>query len=119
MDGLDKAMDILLDEIKKSSAYTRFETARMLMEEHPEAKAKVDSFRSWAYELSNTDDPLDPPQQMEELAQERLRVRQDPLSAEYLDSEMDLCRMLQKICLSVISVIDLQIEPFEKKIMRG
>ena len=117
MKGLDRVMDELLDEIRGSETYIRFMKASALMDEKPEKKAKADAFRSWAYELSNSEDPLEPPSRMQALAEERLRVRQDPLCAEYLDSEMALCRMLQSICLSVISVIDLQIEPFENKIL--
>ena len=119
MDKLEKAKGELLDAIRESEAYQRFEEARIEMEDYPDKKARVDCFRSHSYELSNSEDPLEPPSKMEQLARDRLEVRQDPLCTRYLDAEMELCRMLQDICLSVISVIDLQIEPFEMQILKG
>ena len=119
MNGLETAKQQLLDEIRGSKEYIRFEKARKRIEGHPEEKEAIDAFRSRSFSLSNSEDPLEPPSNMEDLAKERIRVRENPLSAEYLDAELELCRMLQDICLSVIQVIDLQIETFESEILRG
>ena len=48
----------------------------------------------------------------------RQQARRDPLVAEYLDSELGTCRLLQEICLDVLSVTDLEIDSL-KDLLKG
>ena len=103
----------LLEALKESPVLQRFEAASKMLEGHEEEKRAIDDFRRKAYLSSNSNDPVGVFEDLEALYEERCRIYQNPRIAEFLQSEMELCRMLQRICTHVMEVADLQIEPFE------
>ena len=102
----------LLDAIRESDEFIRYEAAKRRIEGCTQEKQTVDAFRLKAYQVSNMTKPEDMESEMKALAVERARVRKDPVVANYLSSEMELCRLLQEVCGEVLSVTDLQIDDF-------
>ena len=102
----------LIDAVCLSDEFRRFEAAKERIDGCADEKRVVDDFRRKAYQLSNYTQTEDMPDEIRLLAKERAQIRKDPVVAEYLTSEMELCRMLQGICAEVLSVIDLQLDDF-------
>ena len=113
MQQVKDAENQLLEALREGSVLKRFEAASKMLEGHEDEKQIIDDFRRKAYMVSNTHDPLGAFEDLEALYEERCRIYQNPRIAEYLQAEMELCRMLQRICAHVMEVADLQIEPFE------
>ena len=115
-DHVNECMEKLLDAIRTGNTFRRFEEISRRLEGQVDLKERIDSFREKAYQVSNkvdTDDMLD---EMRVLFEERRKIRENSLAAEYLSAELELCRMLQHICLEVMSIIDLQIDSFIDRI---
>ena len=117
MEEVRAAEERLLEALRESPVLLRFEEAKKQLEGHEEEKQVIDAFRQKAYQLSNTSDPIGALDDVAKLYEERSRVYENPRMAEYLQAEMEVCRMLQLICTHVMEVTDLQIEPFEQSIM--
>ena len=113
MQQVKEAEEQLLEALRQSPVLQRFEAASKMLEGHEDEKQTIDDFRRKAYLASNTNDPVGVFENLEALYEERRRVYQNPRIEEFLQAEMELCRMLQRICTHVMEVADLQIEPFE------
>ena len=114
MDGnVENKKTELLEVLKNSPEVKRFEKARAAIKGRADARERIDAFRSSVYSLHNGPETVDMLDKMNGLFALREELHQDPQIAEYLDSELDVCRMLQKICMEVMNVTDLEIEAFE------
>ncbi len=99
-----------------SREYERFEQAKQKIRGQDEKRVMIDEFRRKCYLMQNSFSPIEILDQMEDQFQARLELRRDRDVADYLDSELDVCRMLQRICIDVIMSIDLEIDGFEDSI---
>ena len=106
----------LIKAILESREVQRFEKAKENIGQKEEKRRQIDEFRRDCFLMQNSESPIDILDLMDEQMKERLRIRRDEEVAEYLDSELDVCRMLQRICISVIKSVDLEIEGFEDSI---
>ena len=109
---VDESVQQLLVSIRASEPYRHFEKAKEQIEGHEEEKRMIDSFRRDAFLFSNSVDPLNNVDEMNRLQLRRQEIRKNPLIADYLAAELELCRMLQDICNAVIGITDLQIDDF-------
>ena len=76
-----------LEVVRGSYAYNRFERAKEMMKDHADKKAVIDEFRERSYLLSNSSEPLDHMDELEELFVTRRHIRMDPMIDEYLTAE--------------------------------
>ena len=103
--------NVLIDTIRDGKIYNRYESARKALIPYPDKKAQADGIRRQAYLLTSSENREDP-EQIRLLLEERSRLQADPLIAEYLNAERDLCRMLQRICMEILNVADLELDAF-------
>ena len=117
MERVEESKKLLIEAIQGSSPFQRFAQSKERIEGKEELKHRIDEYRKRCYLLQTSDstDPTDP--LLQGFCRDREILKSDPLIEEYLDSELDLCRMLQRISLEIMNVPDLQIEPFEECIM--
>ena len=115
MDQVREYMDNLLKALEESELFRVYENSRKELMQHPQYAQQMNEFRKKNYLLQASPHVLTKEEQGEMFA-ERAKLRSNPLIARYLDSELDLCRTLQRICLEIINLADLGIEPFEDSI---
>ena len=119
MDRIKECEDALIQALKNSETIKRFEKAKAAVLADEERHEAIDRFRGSVLKLQSSSqagsDLLD---EMRELSHMRQQARRDPLVAEYLDSELGTCRLLQEICLDVLSVTDLEIDSL-KDLLKG
>ena len=113
MDRVEACLEELLQAIGETAQMKRFKECRIQAAAHPECKGQIDQFRKKVFLAQNNEDNEGRLEEMKALMEEREAVRHEPLVAEYLDAELDVCRLLQHLCLSILNVTDLEIDTFE------
>ena len=110
--GVAGCLEQLLQTIWECEKYQRFEEAKRRVEGNEEERRQIDEFRRRAYEVSSAPHFGEDCEDQRTLLEMRAQARKNPLVAEYLTSEMELCRLLQEICGRVMDVTDLQLDAF-------
>ena len=113
---LEECTEQLLDAVRNSEAYLNFEHMKKEIAGHPELRAELDEFRRKVYLMQNSSEAYNLMDELADLHKEKERLYLNPLIGEYLNAELHVCRMLQKISMKVLSVADLEIESFELSI---
>lgn len=92
-----------------SYEYRRYLSAKRRMEQEPDLKKRADEFRKRNFEVQNSG--------MKNLVEVRTNLMKEfydflknSLVKEYLDSEIVLCRMLQRVNLIINKNIDIDID---------
>ena len=78
-----------------------------------ELREKVMTFRRRNYEIQNLKEGTDVYTEMEQLEEEYHEIRKNPLISDYLQYELGLCRIMQRINLSLVGTVDLDIRDFK------
>ena len=79
------------------------------IDKEPELKARVMRFRGDNFRLQNQADKDELFQVAEQLNRESASLRQNLKVNAYLDAELALCRLMQRICRTLVAGIDIQI----------
>lgn len=115
-DAIEKCTQDLMEAIRNSEEFKDFEKSRAEMAKYPELRQQVNEFRKRIYLLQNSDVSIDLMDEMSRLFQEREELYRNQLAAEYLASELRICRILQGISMEVMNVTDVEIDAFEEVI---
>lgn len=113
MEDVTRCVEELQRAIRKSSVYREYQEARLQLDGAPELKQKTDEFRGRNYQIQNSGN-LDHFAEMERLEREYGEIRKHPLVSRYLETELDFCRMVQKIQELLVEAMDLEIDGFEE-----
>ena len=103
MDEISMEIEKLLDAVHRSDEYQEYQKQAAQLEADPELKAR-DNFR-----LQNHSDKDELFHIAEQLNQESASLRQNLKVNAYLDAELALCRLMQRICRTLVDGIDIQI----------
>lgn len=109
---IEEKIDSLLDAVKNSREYLEYKKQEELLDQDPDLKARVFQFRSNNFRLQNEADRGDLFQVAEQLSRESKELRRNPQVNAYLDAELALCRLMQKICIRVTEGIHIQVPEF-------
>lgn len=112
MDEVTRFTIQLSRALRESEACKAFRSASRKLEERPGLREKIDSFRRKNYLLQNNRESGNLFEEMAQLEREYEELRKDGLVGEYLDAELELCRILQRCSAEILSSVDLQIENF-------
>lgn len=104
----------LIAAIRDGKIFARYEKARKAIGEYPEKKALADGFREQSYLMAV--EHRDGSEEIRLLLEKRSELTADPVIAEYLAAELDLCRMLQRISMQILNVADLELDSFSESI---
>ena len=107
--AIDENITSLLDAIRESSIYKEYRKHEETIKGNPELKKRVDIFRGENYRIQNECEKDELFDVMEKMEKEYQTLRECPEVNEYLDAELALCRMLQKICEKLMNGIDISI----------
>ena len=112
MDEIRKYTAELSRALRESEAYTAFREASTRVKEKPGLKQKIDEFRKKNYLLQDSKDTYDLFEDMAELEKEYEELRKDPLVRDYLFTELQMCRIIQRCANEILTSVDLEIENF-------
>lgn len=109
MDAINRNIHVLLSVIKRSEVYKEYKKQEMILDKDPELKARVDQFRARNFQMQNDSNKEDMFALAEQLSRESAELRKIPEVNAYLDAELALCKMMQKICRSLTEGIDIHV----------
>ena len=109
MSEIKECIDELLVAVRGSEVYQDFVKYRDLLKENPELMNRVNTFRGNNFRLQNEANRDELFRAMEQLNRESRELRRDPLVNAFLDAELALCKLMQKIGKTLTEGIDLDI----------
>lgn len=109
---IEKCTKELLEALRECEEYKVFEENKERMKEHPELRAQMDEFRKKVYLIQNSNTPTDMLEEMSKLFKERQEIYKEPMVAEYMEAELHMCRILQKISMEIMGVTKVELEAF-------
>lgn len=103
-----KAVDRLVEEIKKSDTYVEYDCQRDKLKKQPELFERVKEYRQRNFDLQNSmqgDDWFDRIDAFEREYEEFLAI---PLVGDFLDAEVAFCRMMQEVNMRMTAELDFE-----------
>ena len=93
MSRMDEAMQELVDAIKFSEEYIRYQDIKNRVHNQPQLEQQIHAFRHAT----------------DKMEQEYREFRKNPLVAEYLAAENAFCRVVQKVNWTLIEELDFEV----------
>lgn len=109
MDAISRNIRILLSVIKKSEVYKEYKKQEAILDKNPQLCERVDQFRVNNFRMQNEAGSEDLFLVVEKLAKESVELRRIPEVNAYLDAELALCKMMQRIFREMIEGIDMHV----------
>ena len=106
MREIDECVNTLLDCIHESSIYQNYLRCEKTLAENPDLKKEVDSYRSVIYQMHHEQDWFEA---SENLETQYAELRKKPEVNAYLDAEVDLCKVIQRVAARICGSLDIQI----------
>lgn len=99
MDSLEHATDVFISAILDSGVYRTYRAELDKVKQIPELKEQIDEFRKRNFELqSSADNDFE---KIDRFEKEYEDFRSNPIVADFLAAELDLCRMIQEITMRI------------------
>lgn len=109
MDAISRNVRVLLSVIKKSDVYREYKKQEEILDKNQQLKERVDHFRANNYKLQNEAGKGDLFQVAEQLERESAELRRIPEVNAYLDAELALCKLIQRIFMNLAEGIDMHV----------
>ena len=106
MNNIDSATDEFISAILETDVYQSFAQELAKVKLQPGLKAQIDNFRRRNHEMQMSAD-MDF-NKLDRFEKEYEDFRSDPLVADFLEAEVDLCRMIQRINTRIVSGINFE-----------
>ena len=112
MDAISRNIQILLSVIKRSDTYLEYKKQEAILMQTPELMERVDQFRANNFHLQNETARENLLEMTDLLSQESKELRRIPEVNAYLDAELALCKLMQRVVGAVADGIDIHIPEF-------
>ena len=116
MEKIKNCTKELIRAILESEEYRQFCDVRDRLEKEPELRRQVSEFRFHVFEVQNSDDITDMYGEQKRLCKESEEFRKNPLVDEFLQAELCVCRIMQKITQDMVKAVDLDIDEVAERI---
>lgn len=113
MDEITENLRNLVKAIKNSKEYIEYITAQKELEKDPAKKAKVDAYRNRQFYIQNNYTGAQMYQNLDTLFEETMNFREDEQIDDFLRKELALCRVVQKVGLTVVEELNFDIDFIE------
>ena len=116
MEQIALCTQALIDAIHRSDAYRNFMIVKEKIDKDPELKTKLNDFRRRSYELQNRKEGKDFYTEIERFEVEFHELRKETMISEFLQNEMEICRIIQQVNMDLALHVDLDIAGFQDSI---
>lgn len=99
----------LIDCIKDSRYYKTYEESLGKITNKPEIRSRVDEYRARTFRLFNDTNGVDLFEETDRIEKEHRELRKIPEVNEFLDAEIELCRLLKEMEARIGAALDVQI----------
>ena len=101
-------IEALVNVIKSTNEYKDFQFQKEKVKRIPELKARIDEFRKKNYELQNLSQSDNLMEDVERFQRENENFLENPLVADFLQAEVDFCRLMQNVNVHITEAIDFE-----------
>ena len=105
MNEMNTALNELVQAIKDSQEYKRYQLVREELHKEPELERKVHEFRKKNFQIQNSGN-VNLFDEVDRLEQENTELRRKPIVEEYLSAELAFCRIVQRVNWILIEQLD-------------
>ncbi len=106
MNNIDNATDEFIAAILASEVYGNYRNELAKVKREPGLKAQIDEYRKRNFEFQeNADNDFN---KLDRFEKEYEEFRSNPLVADFLAAELDLCRMMQRIDTRITAGLDFE-----------
>lgn len=106
MNNIDNVTDELITAILETEVYKSYAEELAKVKRHPDLKAQIDDFRKRNYQMQTSGD-MDF-NKLDSFEKEYEDFRSNPLVADFIAAEVDLCRMIQRIDTRIVAGINFE-----------
>lgn len=109
MNAIEQKTRELIQLIKESDFYRDYEESREKVAAQPEIKWRVDNLRARTFRMYNEPNGIDLFEETDRIEREHQELRRIPEVNEFLEAEIELCRVLKATEDTINMAIDVQI----------
>lgn len=106
MNNPDRATENLIAAVLDTEEYKAYSAELKKVKQFPEVKALIDYFRKRNFELQ-TGAEIDFTK-LDEFEREYQAIRENPMVADFLAAELELCKLMQRIHSRLIAALDFE-----------
>lgn len=103
-----ESIDTLVDAIKNTEEYQKYEFQKEKVKRIPELKERIDDFRKKNYELQNSPQSDNLMAEVERFQKEYQSFMENPLVEDFLQAELAFCRLMQDVNVHITAAIDFE-----------
>ena len=109
MDEIRDEVDMLLDALLNTRVYREYRHQEDLLSEDPKLKERVLRFRADNFNLQNNAQGQDLLSVVGNLYQESRELRKNDQVNAYLDAELAMCKLLQKLARTIVEGLEIEV----------
>ena len=105
---LDGAIEELIEQMRHTSTYQNYAKQKETVKNFPELKEKIDTLRELNYRLQKMPESEGLYEEGERLEQEYEELCEDTRVHDFMQAELDFCRLFQDILAKITSSIEFE-----------
>ena len=102
---VQEQLDAFIVELKHTKVYLEYQEQLRRLCAEPELKQRVDDFRRRNYEIQTQTHQNNMFDEMERFQRESEHLRDIPIVHDFLNAELALCRMIQKVTATIVEAV--------------
>lgn len=107
MKTIDKSVQEFIERLRQTEEWRLYEKKREAVGRCPGLREEINAYRKKNYMLQQSGEELF--DRVDEFAREYEQFRSNPVVEEYLQAELAMCRLLQRVYTQIAEAIDLDI----------
>ena len=111
-DDVKREIENLLQAVYQTDIYREYRKQEELLKKDPELAERVNQFRANNFHLQNEASSDELFQVVGRIYQESRELRKNPEVNAYLDAELALCKLMQKIVRRLTAGIDMEVPEY-------
>lgn len=109
MDRIQMCVDSLIEAVREGETYQRYLNCEEKLKVQPELREQIDEFRAAVFHLNNEESSGDLYEKIDQFEKKYQDFRKNPVVNEYLEAELDMCKLMQRISSRIQSGVDIQV----------
>lgn len=109
MQKIEMCLSTLITSIKEGETYKKYQFCEEKLKEQPELRERVNEFRKAVFQLNNDESDENLFEKVDAFENKYQEFRKIPMVNEYLEAELDMCRLMQKVQREIHEAVEISI----------
>ena len=106
MSELENVVDSMINAIKNTKEYQNYLREKEKISRFPDVAQQINEYRIKNYELQSMTSKEELFNKIDDFDREYEKFKEDPLVSDFQEAELDFCRMMQNITMTVTAALD-------------